>query len=303
MAQSDAALVKIRMMQLSETSKLYDQHYYAHGCGPEYKRDDHWLTFFGSIAGKIVASIQPKTVLDAGCAMGFLVEQLRVRGVEAWGMDVSEYAVQNVHESIHDYIWVGSVTEPFPRKYDLITTIEVLEHLPKEASEQAVTNLCQHTEDILFSSSPLDYKEATHFNVQPVEYWAELFAQQGFYRDVDFDASFITPWAARYRRKQETLPRIIRDYERWVWITRKENTDLREQVVANENIIKARDNEVEKLQSSLQEKDHMIQELKMQVGVWEEQQKTDGWNILQKVRGITSPVRTWYNKLTRRKGS
>jgi len=287
-------------MQLSETSKLYDENYFAHGCGREYKRDDHWLNFFGAIAGKIVAGIQPKTVLDAGCAMGFLVEQLRVQGVEAWGVDISEYAIQNAHESIQEYVWVGSVTEPFPRKYDLIVTIEVLEHLPKEASEQALINLCQHTDDILFSSTPLDYKESTHFNVQPVEYWAELFAQQGFYRDVDFDATFITPWAARYRRKQESLPRMARDYERWVWTTRKENADLRQQAMANESTIHAisqeldvlrgegqrQTHEIHLLRSDLNEKEQHILRLEVQVGTWEEQQATVGWKILQRIRGL-----------------
>ncbi|HLF91187.1 MAG TPA: class I SAM-dependent methyltransferase, partial [Anaerolineales bacterium] len=259
-------------MQLSETSKLYDENYFAHGCGREYKRDAHWLNFFDAIAARIAASIHPKTMLDAGCAMGFLVEQMRTRGVEAWGVDISEYAIRNAHESIQDYVWVGSVTDPFPRKYDLIVTIEVLEHLPKEASEQALINLCQHTDDIIFSSTPLDYKESTHFNVQPVEYWAELFAQQGFYRDVDFDATFLTPWAARYRRKRETLPRMARDYERWVWVTRKENADLRQRAIVDEDTIHAQRNEVERLRQEVQQlhatlhkKEQLILELEPQV--------------------------------------
>ena len=44
--------------------------------------------FFDWIAERITRDINPKTVLDAGCAMGFLVEGLRARGVEAWGVDV-----------------------------------------------------------------------------------------------------------------------------------------------------------------------------------------------------------------------
>lgn len=40
---------------------------------------------FDSIAERLVKDICPKTVLDAGCAMGFLVETLRQKKVEAWG--------------------------------------------------------------------------------------------------------------------------------------------------------------------------------------------------------------------------
>src|SRR5688572_27008446 len=176
---------------------VYDAFYYAHSCGDRpYERQEHWLNFFAAVADHVVAAIAPQTVLDAGCAMGFLVEALRDRGVEAFGIDISEYAIGRVREDVRPYCAVASVSEPFPRRrYDLIACIEVLEHLPPREGEQAVANLCRHADDVLFSSTPNDHKEATHVNVQPPEYWAELFAREGFYRDVEFDATFISPWA------------------------------------------------------------------------------------------------------------
>ncbi len=209
---------------------LFDAYYFKHGCGQPYERTDAWLNFFGGIAEAIVRTMNPRTVLDAGCAMGFLVEGLRERGVEAWGMDVSEYAVARVHPDVRPYCSVGSVTESLNRKYDLIVCIEVLEHLTAREAEQAVENFCENSEDVLFSSTPFDYKEATHFNVQPPEYWAELFARQHFFRDVDFDASFITDWAVRFRHARDPLPRVARDYERKYWLMQKENQDLRKLV-------------------------------------------------------------------------
>jgi hypothetical protein len=122
---------------------------------------------------------------------------------------------------------VGSIADPLPGRYDLIVCIEVLEHMTPEAGRRGIAHLCQAASDILFSSTPFDYKEATHFNVQPPEGWAELFAQCGFVRDVDYDASFITPWAARFRRSDQPLARTVRDYERRFWLLWKENTDLR----------------------------------------------------------------------------
>jgi len=200
-------------------SQLFDAHYYATSCGMPYERTAAWFNFFGGLADRIVQEVKPKTVLDAGCAMGFLVEALRERGVEAYGIDISEYAISQVHEDIQPYCRAGSICEPFatyglPERYDLIVNIEVLEHMQPAEVERAIVNLCTHTDDILFSSSPFDYKEATHFHVQPPEYWAERFSLQHFYRDVDFDASFITQWAVRFRRSQEPAQRLVRNYER-----------------------------------------------------------------------------------------
>ncbi|MBP1464697.1 glycosyltransferase [Candidatus Chloroploca sp. M-50] len=214
-------------MSEQNPQSLYDKFYFATGCGRPYERDDHWTNFFGEIADEIVATIAPSDALDAGCALGLLVEQLRERGVAAEGIDISEFAIANAPETVKPYVRVGSVAEPFERRYDLIICIEVLEHMPKEDSERAVANFCAHSDDILFSSSPFDYKEVTHFNVNPPEYWASLFARHGFYRDVDFDASFITPWAVRFRRRNEPTARIVRDYERRFWELWKETTDLR----------------------------------------------------------------------------
>jgi SAM-dependent methyltransferase len=209
----------------------YDAYYFAHDCGRPYQRDEAWLGFFGGIADQIVRQIGPRTVLDAGCAMGFLVESLRDRGVEAYGLDVSEYAIQRVRPDIRRYCWVGSVTDALPQRYDLIVCIEVLEHLAPGEADVAIANLCAHTDDALFSSTPLDYKEATHVNVQPPEHWADLFARHSLYRDVDFDAGFITPWAARFRRSGQPVHRVVRDYERKLWLLRREATELRARVM------------------------------------------------------------------------
>ena len=70
---------------------------------------------------------------------------------------------------------VGSITEDFGGHYDLITCIEVVEHLPRSMAGTAIANLCHHADQILFSSSPDDLDEPTHLNVETTAYWAELF--------------------------------------------------------------------------------------------------------------------------------
>jgi hypothetical protein len=240
------------------TSSLYDEYYYSHDCGRPYQRDDGWLNFFDQIAKRIIEQFEPKTVLDAGCAWGFLVEAFRNHGVEAYGVDISEYAIQNVHPDIKPYCWIGSITEPFPNKYDLITCIEILEHLPQKEAEKATENLCTHSNEIVFSSTPFDYKESTHFNVQPPEYWAEQFARYGFYRDLESDMSFITSWAVKFVKINRSNPRLVREYERKFWYLWKENTDLRSLVNEMRQNLSGQDEQI-------REKDQQLQALSAQM--------------------------------------
>lgn len=203
------------MPQYTEPVK-FDEYYFAHCCGRPYARDKAWLDFFGMIADRIVSDFQPTRVLDAGCAWGFLVEALRARGVEADGIDISEFAISQVTPDVAPYCRVGSIAEPFGTRYDLIVTMEVVEHMPPHEADRAVANLTTHTDTILFSSSPFDLREPTHQSVRPSEGWAEAFARQGLFRDVDYDAGFVTPWAVLYRREAAVhVPALVKRYERW----------------------------------------------------------------------------------------
>lgn len=186
--------------------------YYSDDCGRPYGRDDHWLGFFARIADTIVTTIRPARVLDAGCAMGLLVEALCERGVDAYGLDVSSYALSRVPPHLRDRCWRASLTDELSGAYDLIVCQEVLAHLCLTGAEQGIANLCRHSNDVLFSNAA--YPPAPrHFNTAPPDHWAMIFASHGFIRDFAFDASVITPWAVRFRRRDVALPELVRQYE------------------------------------------------------------------------------------------
>ncbi len=199
-------------------SELYNYEYYHNCCGPiPYEDPSHWVLFFGVIADCIVRDLKPKTVLDAGCAMGYLVAALRDRGVDAYGVDISEYAISKVREDVRPYCLTGSLTETLPdglpKHYDLVVTIEVLEHLYAEDGKKAIQQLCTLSDCIIFSSTPDDFEEHTHFNVQQREYWSCLFAAEGFFDDLNYRPTYLTPYAVCYRRCNTWL-RQVEDYER-----------------------------------------------------------------------------------------
>ena len=194
----------------------YNKLFYDSFCGEDYSNTELWERHFGNIADRIVEFFSPKTVLDAGCANGYLVKALRARGVDAYGVDISSYAIESADATLRPYLNVQSLTDPlpksFPNKYDLVVTIEVLEHMQPEDGAVAIKRLCSYSDTVLFSSTPYDLDNKTHVNVQQAEYWAKIFAQNSYFRNLIQPTDFITPWAMLFH-KMEDFPSVIFNYE------------------------------------------------------------------------------------------
>lgn len=215
----------------SDLSPSYDEFYYRHYDGGTYERSGHWPAFFGSLADEIVRRLAPERTLDAGCAIGMLVEALADRGVDAHGIDVSEYAISQVPEAMADRFRVGSLAEPLDGHYDLITSIEVIEHIEEPDLSTALDNLCNATDRLLISSTPYHYDDPTHVSIRQPERWSLEFARRGFVRDVGFDAGFISPWAVLYTRATKPWPEVIEDYDRQYWYDRREIHTTRQGII------------------------------------------------------------------------
>ena len=179
----------------------YDYAYYAHSCGPiPYGRSAPWIAFFDRIAVTLIRLFQPQSVFDVGCAMGLLVEGLRDRGVAAWGCDLSPYAIAQVRPDLQAFCRCQSASEPWDRSYDLVTCIEVLEHVTPDMAAAILTQMAQHTRRVVFSSTPDDLTEESHVNVHPDAYWVDAFDRVGFQPDPTADVAVITPWARVFHR-------------------------------------------------------------------------------------------------------
>lgn len=232
----------------------FGEFYYAHDCGIPYERSEHWLTFFGAVADGIIERLAPRTVLDVGCAMGFLVEALRNRGVEAWGIDVSDYAIGRVHESVAPYCAVARADEllppTFPPSFDLVTCVEVIEHIDPVPAAAALANLCRWGDRVLFSSSSTDYGEPTHVNVKRGEVWAADFASHGMMRNFDVDVSFLTPWAVLYEPAVMTVPSVVARYEREYAEAHRESLHLRHRLIDSDRLRGELERKVSELEAS-----------------------------------------------------
>ena len=190
-----------------DQDELYDEEYYQCHCGPRpcVKGDHEWGAFYDLIAANIVRSLAPRTVFDAGCGIGFLIEALWDRSVEAHGRDISKFAIEQIRPDVRALCSVGSITDPIDGTYDLITCIEVIEHMDEESANQAICRLTESSPKVLFSSSPTDFSEPTHINVRPPLYWLRQFADRGFKPALSYDATYVCPWAMLFERTTEPI--------------------------------------------------------------------------------------------------
>ena len=207
----------------------YGDVYYQRYAGGAYDvGSEHWRAFFDGIAARLVAMFGPGSSLDAGCAKGILVGSLSALGVEAYGIDHSPVAIEDGDPRAVGRLRVGSLTDPLGRTYDLVTCIEVIEHMSQPEAEAALDQLCAATDLLVLSSTPREFTEATHVNVRPGGHWAAMLHDRGFVRRFDVDLGFISPWAAAYERRRIAPRALVHDYETALATLRTEASDKRQ---------------------------------------------------------------------------
>lgn len=99
----------------------------------------------------------PESALDVGCALGFVVEALVELGVDASGLDYSEWAVEHPAPGAAGRLqWANlcGTLPTKPRSFDVVTALETLEHLPPEEVSAAVRKLAQATSGYVVATIP-----------------------------------------------------------------------------------------------------------------------------------------------------
>jgi SAM-dependent methyltransferase len=197
------------------TSSDYGSRYYAGHLGDaDYSwNNESWREFFLQVAQRVRAITGARKVADVGCAKGLFVQALAELGVDATGFDISDHAVESAHPDVRDRLRVASATEPLKERYDLVSCIEVLEHMSPREADLAIDVLCAASDLVLFSSSPHDYGEPTHVNVRPPADWVAAFAERGFFRRTDVNLDFLTPWAILFQKADLTTRDVVHRYE------------------------------------------------------------------------------------------
>lgn len=171
----------------------YDEAYYLRGreSGKSLYDNFRWLPDLTvPMARAIIQHLRMEpfdSVLDFGCARGYVVRAFRELGFNAHGVDCSEWAIRNADLSVAD--WVGLGTRS-PGVFDWVIAKDVLEHV--QDVETAVSDLVGSTKKGLLAVVPLspenglgyvvpEYElDVTHVHRLTLATWASMFMRAGW---------------------------------------------------------------------------------------------------------------------------
>jgi SAM-dependent methyltransferase len=152
----------------------------------------------------LLESLQPlslRSVLDVGCGRGVWLEAWRQQQVsDILGVDGSYVEPRTLAIPSADF-QPANLAEPLRlgRRFDLVQSLEVAEHIPAQFADIFVKNLTSHGDLVLFSAAPPGQGGEFHVNEQDYSYWRDKFAQQG-YMLLDFlrpqlvNQTAVEPW-------------------------------------------------------------------------------------------------------------
>jgi len=135
-----------------------------------------------TVAGLLLGEMKIGSLLDVGAGHGaWAAEWMKlgvkdVIAVDGGYVDLAQLAIPAKTFVSHD------LSQPLDlkRRFDLVQSLEVAEHLSEEHAEGFVDSLVRHGDVILFSAAVPNQGGEHHVNEQPPEYWRKHFAERGY---------------------------------------------------------------------------------------------------------------------------
>jgi SAM-dependent methyltransferase len=130
----------------------------------------------------IIKMFRPQSVLDVGCGLGEWLFHFHHQGIkDIKGVD-GDYVKPEELKIPREKFTPRNLEGPFSenRKFDLVMSLEVAEHLSADAAEQFIDTLTKHGDLILFSAAVPGQVGTYHINEQWQSYWIEKFERRGY---------------------------------------------------------------------------------------------------------------------------
>ncbi len=145
-----------------------------------------------------VVTGKPQSYLDMGCGTGAMVDFARGCGIDTVGLDIIA-ALPNLRADLRSEVRLFETTERKKLKqFDLITSIEVAEHLPEESADIFCGNIERHLSNdgwLVFTAGIPGQQGDNHINCQPPIYWRRKFWDRSINYQPEFTRALMFMWS------------------------------------------------------------------------------------------------------------
>ena len=182
-------------------SEFFDKSYYESGpqTGKSLYQNYRWIPELTIPLAHHILSYtdihESYTIMDFGCAKGYLVHALRLLGREAYGVDISEYAISQAPKEVNGHVKAIEPQSDNFKYCDLMLAKDILEHIPYDNLEEQLKVIRKQCNRI-FAIIPLakDNKyiipayelDKSHYIREDKEWWIDRFNDAGF---INFQAT------------------------------------------------------------------------------------------------------------------
>jgi cyclopropane fatty-acyl-phospholipid synthase-like methyltransferase len=178
-------------------SSFFDKNYFDNGleskksCYSNYR----WIPELTiPMASKIIKHLninEKENVLDFGCSKGYLVKSLRLLNINAFGADISKFAINNVDTEIKKYCKLIKNNDyaPIKKEFKWVITKDVLEHLTVKQISKFLKTYLKFTKK-MFHVIPLGDKQKfrikeyhldkSHLQINNEKWWIDIFKKNGW---------------------------------------------------------------------------------------------------------------------------
>lgn len=181
--------MEVRIEKSLKVEVNYDADYFEHGIqtGVSLFENYRWIPELtipmAMVINDYLGIRRGETILDIGCAKGYMVKAFRWLGRDAYGYDISAYAIEQADQEIKDFLHISS----YPNNCKYAIAKDVFEHFEERELESFLSSL---NSDVLFIMVPLGDGERyiipqyecdlTHKIRQPYVWWKVLLEDCGW---------------------------------------------------------------------------------------------------------------------------